>query len=525
MGALNSETPVVASNGANTTDFFLKMSLELEYNVTLPNGLSYTQPAGLFINNEYIKSKSGKTIDSINPSTNEVNGHVYAADVEDVDYAVKCARAAFKLWKKVSGEERSELLFKFADLFEKDQEIISAIEAWDSGKPLESNARLDFADSIKCFRYFAGWADKIHGRVIQNLPKKLAYTVHEPHGVCGQIIPWNYPVAMAAWKLAPALAAGNCVVLKTSEITPLSMLYVAQLFERAGFPAGVVNIISGYGSDCGKALSEHMDVDKVAFTGSTAVGKMIQKAAATNLKAVTLECGGKSPLIVRADAEIDQAVKWGAIGVMYNQGQVCTSTSRIYVHSDIYDEYVTEFKKHVEESWQQGDVFDEETQVGPQVSEAHYKKILEYIEIGKKEGARVVSGAEPNEEGHMGKGYFIKPTIFADVKPEMRIIREEIFGPVVSIAKFSSDEEVLALANDSEYGLGAALFTRDIEIAHNMASDIEAGMVWINSSNDSDNHIPFGGVKMSGVGRELGEYGLTTYTQAKAIHVNLGTRL
>lgn len=499
------------------------MSLELEYEVTLPNGLKFTQPAGLFINNEFVKSQAGKTLDSINPATGEINGTVYAAEQEDVDIAVAAARKAFKSWKKLTGVARGDLLFEMCRLMEEDKEILSAIEAWDSGKTKEQNAKYDIEETINVFKYYAGWADKIQGRLIQNDPKKLAYTVHEPYGVCGQIIPWNYPILMAAWKLAPALAAGNVVILKSSEITPLSILYFATLFKRAGFPPGVVNILSGYGATAGKALASHMGVDKVAFTGSTATGKIIQQLATANLKAVTLECGGKSPLIVRADAELDQAVKWAAVGIMLNQGQICTSTSRIYVHEAVYDEFLEQFAAHIKDVYKQGHMFDDEAVVGPQVSKMQYEKILSYIEIGKKEGARLVLGGEANTE--LGSGYFIKPTVFADVQPNFRVVNEEIFGPVVVVGKFSDDAEVVEYANGTEYGLGAAIFTKDIAVAHNMAADIEAGMVWINSSNDSDLHVPFGGVKMSGVGRELGEYGLSTYTQAKAVHVNLGTRL
>lgn len=501
------------------------MSLPLEYKVTLPDGQTFTQPSGLFINNEFVKSKSGKTLDSINPSTGEVNGSVYAAEEEDVDIAVKAARAAFKSWKKVTGVDRGTLLNKFADVLEKDRDLIGAMEAWDSGKTKEQNAVYDIDECISCFRYFAGWADKVSGKVIQNDPKKFAYTVHEPYGVCGQIIPWNYPLAMAAWKLAPALAAGNVVVIKSSEITPLSLLYIGTIFRDVGFPAGVVNILSGYGATCGKALASHMDVDKIAFTGSTATGKLIQQLAASNLKAVTLECGGKSPLIIREDADLEQAVKWAAFGIMSNQGQICTSTSRVYIHEKVYDQFLTAFTKHVKEAYPQGDMFNSEAVVGPQVSKMQYDKVLSYIDIGKKEGAKVLLGGEKNTEGDLSKGFFVKPTIFADVKPQMRIVNEEIFGPVVVCGKFSTDEEAVEYANQTQYGLGAAVFTTDITKAHEMAREIEAGMVWINSSNDSDVHIPFGGVKLSGVGRELGEYGLTMYTQAKAIHVNLGNKL
>ncbi|RCK62217.1 hypothetical protein Cantr_09239 [Candida viswanathii] len=501
------------------------MSIPLKFDVTLPNGVKFTQPTGLFINNEFVPSKSGKTLESINPATGEVNGEVYAADADDIDIAVEAAQKAFKSWKKLSGVERGEYLFKLASLLEENRELLGAIEAWDSGKTRNTNAVYDIDECIGVTKYYAGWADKITGKVIQNDPNKLAYTLHEPLGVCGQIVPWNYPLAMAFWKIPVAVAAGNTVILKTSEITPLSMLFVAQLIVEAGFPPGVINIVSGLGPVAGAAMASHKKIAKIAFTGSTATGKVIQKLAAENLKACTLECGGKSPLIVRGDADLDQAVKWGAVGIMSNQGQICTSTSRIYVHESIYDKFIEEYAAHVTLEYKQGDMWDDEAVVGPQVSKMQEEKVLSYIKIGKEEGARCVIGGEKNTEGDLAKGYFIKPTVFADIKPQMRIVNEEIFGPVVAIGKFSTDEEAIEYANQTDYGLGAAIFTQDITVAHNMAAEIEAGMVWINSSNDSDLHIPFGGVKMSGVGRELGEYGLSMYTQAKAIHVNLGNRL
>ncbi|CCE81997.1 Piso0_002686 [Millerozyma farinosa CBS 7064] len=501
------------------------MSLPLSFEVTLPDGKKYEQPTGLFINNEFVKSKSGKTIESINPATSEVNGSVYVAEEEDVDIAVEAASKAFKEWKKMTGVDRGNLLHKVADVFQEQRDLLGSIEAWDSGKAKHTNAVFDIDECISVFRYYAGWADKISGKVIQNDPAKLAYTVHEPFGVCGQIIPWNYPLAMAAWKLAPALAAGNVLVLKSSEITPLSILYVAKIFKDVGFPPGVVNILSGLGAVCGKALVLHPKVNKVAFTGSTVTGKLIQELAASNLKAVTLECGGKSPLIVREDADLEQAVKWAAFGIMGNQGQVCSATSRLYVHEKIYEEFLEKLAQHVKEEYKQGTMFQEEAVVGPSVSKQQFEKVLSYIDIGKKEGARVVLGGDKNDEGQLAKGFFVKPTIFADVKPTMKIVNEEIFGPVVVCGKFSTDEEAIKYANQTEYGLGSSIFTKDITAAHAMASDLEAGMVWINSSNDVGVHTPFGGVKMSGVGRELGEYGLNMYTQAKAITVNLGTTL
>lgn len=363
------------------------------------------------------------------------------------------------------------------------------------------------------------------GQTIGTTPQKFAYTLRQPIGVVGQIIPWNFPLAMAAWKLGPALACGNTIVMKAAEQTPLSILYLGNLIKEAGFPPGVINILNGHGRVAGAALVQHADVDKVAFTGSTITGREIMKMAAGTLKNITLETGGKSPLVVFEDADLEQAAKWAHIGIMYNQGQVCTSTSRILVHDSVYDKFVALFKEVVKSTSKVGDPFHDDTFQGPQITKAQYDRVLSYIEAGKSEGATLVSGGEPYKNVGDGKGFFIAPTIFTGVKDNMRIYREEVFGPFVVIASFSGEEEAVTRANDTTYGLGAAVFTRDIERAHRVASDIEAGMVWINSSNDSDFRVPFGGVKQSGIGRELGEAGLEAYSQTKAVHVNMGSRL
>lgn len=329
---------------------------------------------------------------------------------------------------------------------------------------------------------------------------------------------------MAAWKLGPALACGNTVVIKAAEQTPLSILYLATLIKEAGFPPGVVNILNGYGKDCGAAMASHLDIDKIAFTGSTATGRQIMKMAAVNMKNITLETGGKSPLLVFDDADLDQAVKWSHIGIMSNMGQICTATSRILVQDTIYDKFCAEFKKQVKSVSKVGDPFKDETFQGPQVTKAQYEKILGYIESGKSEGATLATGGEAYKDVN-GKGFFISPTVFTDVKDSMKIYREEVFGPFVVIASFKTEEEAVKRANDTTYGLGSAVFTQDITKAHRVARNIEAGMVWVNSSNDSDYRIPFGGVKQSGIGRELGEAGLAAYTNTKAVHVNMGTRL
>ncbi|THX56308.1 aldehyde dehydrogenase-like protein [Aureobasidium pullulans] len=496
----------------------------LQVELTAPNGVKYTQPTGLFINNEWVKSSKGNKISSINPSDESEICSVEAAEAEDIDKAVAAARKAFKgEWRDIASTERGELMIKLANLIEQHKETLATIETWDNGKPYSVALNEDLGEVIGTLKYYAGYADKIHGQVIDTTPAKLAYTIREPIGVCAQIIPWNYPLAMAAWKLGPALAAGNTIVLKPAEQTPLAILYLANLIKEAGFPPGVVNIVNGYGREAGSALVQHMDVDKVAFTGSTATGREIMKMAAVNLKNITLETGGKSPLLVFDDADLDQAVKWAHIGIMSNQGQICTATSRILVQDGVYDKFISAFKEHCKETSVVGDPFREETFQGPQVTKQQYERVLSYVEAGKSEGATLISGGEPCKQD--GKGFFVKPTIFADVKDNMKIYKEEVFGPFVVISSFKDEQEAVDRANNTTYGLGSAVFTQDITKAHRVARNIEAGMVWINSSNDSDFRIPFGGVKQSGIGRELGEAGLEAYTNKKAIHVNLGTKL
>ncbi|KAI0541166.1 aldehyde dehydrogenase [Xylaria digitata] len=496
----------------------------LKVDLTAPNGKKFTLPTGLFINNEFVKATGGDKITSINPSNEEEICSVEAASPEDIDKAVAAARAALnhESWRDIPATDRGKLMFKLADLAEQEREVLATIETWDNGKPYGDSLG-DLEEVVNCLRYYAGWADKIFGQTIPTTAQKFAYTLKQPIGVCGQIIPWNYPLAMAAWKLGPALACGNTVVLKSAEQTPLSILYLATLIVKAGFPPGVVNIMNGYGRVAGQALASHLGVDKVAFTGSTTTGKHIMKTASVNMKNITLETGGKSPLLVFADADLEQAAKWAHVGIMSNQGQICTATSRILVHESVHDAFVAHFREAVKSTSKVGDPFAEDTFQGPQVTKDQYERVLSFVESGQSEGATLTEGGKPCPLN--GKGYFIEPTVFTNVKDTMKIYREEVFGPFVVVASFKTEDEAIRMANDSTYGLGAALFSQNIELAHRVAARIESGMVWINSSNDSDFRVPFGGVKQSGIGRELGESGLEAYTQTKAIHVNMRQKL
>jgi aldehyde dehydrogenase (NAD(P)+) len=417
-------------------------------------------------------------------------------------------------------------MHKFADLIEQNQRVLATIETWDNGKPFSVSFNEDLNEVIGCLRYYAGWADKIHGQTIPTTPAKFAYTLKQPIGVCAQIIPWNYPLAMAAWKLGPALATGNTIVLKPAEQTPLSILYLADLARQAGFPPGVLNIVNGFGREAGSALAAHPGINKIAFTGSTLTGREIMKTASVNMKNITLETGGKSPLLVFEDADIEQAAKWAHVGIMSNQGQVCTATSRLLVQKSVLDKFTKAFVDVVKTTMVTGDPFAEDTTHGPQVSQAQYDRILSYIESAKGQGAKLeAGGSSAQQTAGKGKGYFIEPTIFSNVTKDMTVFNEEIFGPFVTITPFETEAEAIALANDSIYGLAAAVFSENIARAHKVSAALEAGMVWINSSNDSEIQVPFGGVKQSGIGRELGEAGLAAYTETKAIHVNLGSKL
>ncbi|EJF63030.1 NAD-aldehyde dehydrogenase [Dichomitus squalens LYAD-421 SS1] len=494
--------------------------------LTIPaTGKQITVPTGLFINNEFVPSvDSTETIQCINPATEEVICSVVAGSERDIDVAVAAARKAFKTtWgKNVTGFERSRLINKLADLIERDAQELAELETLNNGKPVKIARDFDIGDSVQCLRYYAGWADKILGQAIEVDNKtKLAFTRHDPIGVCGQIIPWNYPINMWSWKVAPALACGCTIVMKPSEITPLTALKLSELIVEAGFPPGVVNTVPSLGSVGGAALSSHKDVDKVAFTGSTVTGRKIMEAAAkSNLKKVSLELGGKSPQIVFESADLDQAANWVALGILYNTGQDCTAGSRLFVQDTIYERFI----EIVVQKFKQlkiGNGFDESSGGGPVVSKMQYDKIFSYIESGKQAGARCVLGGEKRP----GKGYFVDPTVFVDVKPDMKIVRDEIFGPVLAVARFATEEEAVELANDTSYGLGAGLHSNDASQCMRVSQALEAGTVWVNQYNLLNNNVPFGGKKQSGIGRELGSYALEEYTSVKAIHWNYGEKL
>jgi aldehyde dehydrogenase (NAD+) len=473
----------------------------------------------LLIGNRWVASESGRTFATINPSTGEEICQVAEADAADVSKAVRAARAAFEQgpWRAMRASERGRLLYRLADLIEANADHLARLESLDNGKALSVARAVDVAKTIACYRYFAGWADKVQGKTIPIDGDFQCYTRHEPIGVVGQIIPWNFPMLMMAWKLAPALATGNTVVFKPAEQTPLSALRIAELILEADFPEGVVNVLPGFGPTAGAAIARHMDVDKVAFTGSTEVGHQIMEAAAkSNLKPVTLELGGKSPNIIFEDVDLDEAVEGAHLGLFSNQGQSCCAGSRVFVEETIYDRFV---EKSIVRARTRvvGDPFDPNTELGPLVDKTQFEKVTSYIESGRNEAATLACGGKRIGD----RGYFVEPTVFADVQDEMKIARAEIFGPVMSVIAFKNLDEVIARANRTKYGLAAGVWTRDIKKALAVVNGVRAGTVWVNCYNVIDTRAPFGGFKQSGIGRELGEYGLQQYTQVKTVIAKL----
>ncbi|XP_012941194.1 retinal dehydrogenase 2 [Aplysia californica] len=475
----------------------------------------------LFINNEWVDSASGKTFPTYNPATGNKIADLQEADKADVDKAVDAASKAFALgstYRTMNASDRGKLLYRLADLVERDLNYIANLETLDNGKAFAPHGSIgDTMFSAMVFRYYAGWADKICGKTIPIDGNFFSYTRHEPVGICGQIIPWNYPLAMATWKIAPAVAAGNVVVMKTAEQTPLTALYLASLVKEAGFPPGVVNILSGYGPTAGAAITAHPGINKVAFTGSTEVGQIIMRAAGeSNIKRTTLELGGKSPCVIFDDVDVDKVVAEAQEACMTNMGQCCVAGTRTFVHENIYDEFVAK-SRELAKTRKIGDPFDPTTKNGPQIDSEQMNKILGLIEKGKEQGAKIEVGGQRWGD----KGFYIQPTVFSNVSDNMCIAKEEIFGPVQQILKFKDLDEVLRRANDTTYGLGAAVFTKDINRALMFAHGVQAGTVWINSYNHVSAQSPFGGYKMSGLGRELGEYGLQNYVEVKHVCVSL----
>ncbi len=487
------------------------MSAMLDPKTVTPPKIRQT---GILIGDEFRPAVSGKTFATVNPATEEVICEVAEGDAADIDLAVHAARAAFETgpWSRMDARDRGRLLNRLADLAESHLDELAALETLDNGKPISDARAADLPLAIDCLRYYAGWADKVHGQTIPVRGDYFCYTRREPIGVCGQIIPGNFPLLMVAWKWGPALATGNTIVMKPAEQTPLSCLRLAELALEAGFPPGVINVVPGYGPTAGAALVRHPQVDKIAFTGEGNTAKIIMKEASETLKRLTFELGGKSPNIVFADADLDAAIAGAEFGLFFNQGQCCCAGSRLFVEESVHDEFVERISKRAAQRVL-GNPFDLETQQGPQVDQAQFDKIMRYIDRGQAQGAQCHAGGRR----FGSRGYFVEPTVFSNVTDQMDIAREEIFGPVMSILKFKDIEEVKRRANNTSFGLAAAVWTRDVKKAHQMSHALRAGTVWVNCYDVFDAGAPFGGFKMSGIGRECGEAGLANYTELKTV--------
>jgi betaine-aldehyde dehydrogenase len=475
-----------------------------------------------YINGRWTAARSGATREVLNPANNEVIGLVTESDAADAETAIDAARAAFDAgpWADSRGPERGAKLFKLADLIEQHAEELARLDTLNNGKPLRE-ARGDIADSAGCFRFFAGLTNKTTGETYEVPdPNIMAQTVREPIGVCGQIIPWNYPFMMAAWKLAPGLAAGNCCILKPSELTPLSAIRLFELIDEVGFPPGVANLVLGAGDPVGKSLAESMRVDKIAFTGGTATGRKIMQAAVGNLKKITLELGGKSPNIVFADANFEAALEYAMLGILAGQGEVCSAGSRLLLERSLAEPFLERLAAAFDQVIV-GDGMYDDTEMGPLISRAHQRRVLDYIQQGVAEGAEAICGGKAYADAAHQQGNYVPPTIFTHTEPSMKIVQEEIFGPVLAVQLFDTEQEALQLANDSIYGLAGAVFTADGSRANRVVRKLRAGITWINAYHPTFNEAPWGGYKQSGIGRELGTYGYEAYTEVKQINTNL----
>ena len=474
----------------------------------------------LFINNEWRDGEGSKTLDVVNPATEEIVAEVASADRADVDAAVRAARAALNgPWSKMSARDRGRLLWRVGDALMERADEIARLETLHNGKPIFESRQIEVPAAAECFQYYAGWADKLHGETIPVRGEYLAYTLREPVGVIAAIVPWNFPLLLTAWKVAPALACGNTVIIKPASQTPLTAIALAEIAAEIGVPPGVLNVITGPGSTVGQMLVEHPGIDKIAFTGDTSTGKGIMRGAAETLKKITLELGGKSPNIVFADADLDAAIRGATTGIFYGKGEVCAAGSRLLVDKAVKHEFVDKVAARAKKMVP-GDPMDPKTRLGAVASRKQLETDLRYIEVAKKEGAELVAGGARADIG-TGKGYFLQPTIFDGVTPDMTIAREEIFGPVLAAIEFGDVDEAIARANDSTYGLAAAVWTRDIKKAHHVARCLQAGTVWINTYNVYDTAAPFGGYKQSGFGREMSVHALEHYTQLKTVWVDL----
>jgi aldehyde dehydrogenase (NAD+) len=482
--------------------------------------LAPVKPGKLIIGGEPVDAASGKTFTTMNPATEEPITAVAEAGPEDVERAVRAARAAFESgpWPKMRPAERQRVLFKLGDLVLAHADELARLETLDNGKPIFESRQVDVPMVANCFHYFAGWATKLAGETLPVSPAFFTYTLREPLGVVGAIIPWNFPMIMVGWKAAPALATGNTVVLKPAELTPLTAIRIAELALEAGVPPGVFNVLPGKGSIAGEALVRHPGVDKITFTGSTEVGRHIMKTAADTLKKVTLELGGKSPNIVFADADLDAAVKGASAGIYYGKGEVCAAGSRLLVEASVHDEFVARLADRAKKLLP-ADPLDPKTRLGALVSEAQMKKVLGYVETGTREGATLAAGGQRQPVN--GKGWFVQATVLDGVANTMRVAQEEIFGPVLAVIRFNDVEDAVRQANDIPYGLAAGVWTRDVAKAHAVARRIQAGTVWVNAYNFYDAAMPFGGYKSSGFGRDLGPESIREYTQVKSVWVNL----